>query len=38
MYERGIGVVKDEKEAVLWYGKAAGDLTTDIHHERVLGK
>ena len=23
MYERGIGVGKDEKEAVLWYGKAA---------------
>jgi TPR repeat protein len=23
MYERGIGVAKDEKEAVLWYGKSA---------------
>jgi TPR repeat protein len=23
MYERGIGVGKDEKEAVIWYGKAA---------------
>ena len=23
MYERGIGVGKDEKEAVVWYGKAA---------------
>ena len=23
MYERGIGVSKDEKEAVVWYGKAA---------------
>jgi TPR repeat protein len=23
MYEKGIGVGKDEKEAVLWYGKAA---------------
>ncbi len=24
MYEKGIGVDKDEKEAVIWYGKAAG--------------
>lgn len=24
MYEKGIGVGKDEKEAVVWYGKSAG--------------
>ena len=27
MYEKGIGVAKDEKEAVVWYGKSAAQGT-----------
>ena len=33
MYEQGIGVGKDEKEAVVWYGKAASQGSAGAKRE-----